>query len=410
MSDSDQCRDERSGPTGRNAGADFPVGASVDLKAFSQDPHPTFERMRRSEPVSWIPALDIYYVTRHADVAAVLMDDETFLVGEENMLVYDTFGRHMMTVDGVEQRRYRAGFRRTFTPREIRERLEEKVTVLVHGLIDGFAGARAVELRETFASRLPVQVMLAVFGLPPEDEPLLRRWYDAFERSLSNYHWDPAIREQGRRYVGQFKAHLQGRLAARSALPGDSLLAALTQDRSETRLEDEEILQNALIIFFGGISTVEALILNAFHALSRHEAVFGRLRADLSILPRVIEETARWASPVQAVTRYVARDIELHGVRISRGQLVNCMLGSANRDPEVFANPDRFDIDRDDLGRHIAFATGPHVCLGSHLARSEARIAITALLERLPGLRVEDVAEPEGYEFRQPTHLNLAWD
>jgi len=396
--------------SGSDPGGDDPVGASIDLAAFSADPHPTFARMRRSEPVSWIPALDIYYVTRHADVSAILMDDATFLVGEENMLVYDTFGRHMMTVDGAEQRRFRAGFRRTFTPRVIRERLEEKVTALVHGLIDGFAGGGAVELRAAFASRLPVQVMLAVFGLPAEDEPLLRRWYDAFERSLSNYRWDPAIRAEGRRCVEEFKAHLQRRLAAASALPADSLLAALTQDDSEGRLSDDEILQNALIIFFGGISTVEALVLNVFHALSRHESVFGRLRADPSVLPRVIEETARWSSPVQAVTRYVGQDVELHGVRIARGRLVNCMLGSANRDEAVFANPDSFDIDRDDLGRHIAFATGPHVCLGSHLARAEARIAITALLARLPGLRVADVAELEGYEFRQPGHLTLAWD
>lgn len=409
MSGSDQRGGDLSGPKGRDVAQRFPVGSSIDLESFSADPHPTFARMRRSEPVSWVPALDIFYVTRHADVAAILMDDATFLVGEENMLVYDTFGRHMMTVDGPEQRRYRAGFRGTFTPKVIRERLETKVTALVHGLIDGFAVHGAVELRAAFASRLPVQVMLAVFGLPAEDEPLLRRWYDAFERSLSNYQWDPATRAKGRECVEQFKAHLRVRLAAPADLPADSLFAALIQDASDGRLQDEEILQNALIIFFGGISTVEAIILNVFHALARHPSVFQRLRADPSILPRVIEETARWSSPVQAVTRFVARDVELHGVAISAGQLVNCMLGSANRDDAVFANPERFDIDRDDLGRHIAFATGPHLCLGSHLARSEARIAIAALLERLPGLHVQEVPEPEGYEFRQPAYLNLAW-
>lgn len=410
MSGSEDSNGRQESPAQTDVAAAFPVGASVDLKTFSADPYPTFERMRRSEPVSWIPTLDIFYVTRHADVAAVLMDDETFLVGEENMLVYDTFGRHMMTVDGVEQRRYRAGFRRTFTPKVIRERLEEKVAALVNGLVDGFAGDGAVELRTAFASRLPVQVMLAVFGLPPEDEPLLRRWYDAFERSLSNYRWDPQVRAEGRGCVDEFKAHLQARLADRSALPAGSLFADLLGDASDDRLTDDEILQNALIIFFGGISTVEALILNAFYALSRHEAVFERLRADPAILPLVIEETARWSSPVQAVTRYVAHDTALQGVRLSRGQLVNCMLGSANRDAAVFADPDRFDIDREDLGRHLAFATGPHLCLGSHLARAEARIAIRILLERLPGLRVRDVPEPEGYEFRQPSRLTLAWD
>lgn len=390
----------------------FAIGESLDPVEFSKDPYPVLERMRRHEPVSRVGKFGVYYIVRHADVAAVLRDDETYGVGVETMLVYDTFGRHMMTVDGDEHTRYRLAARAPFTPKLIRERLETTITAVVDRLIDGFAAQGSVEIRSAFASRLPVQVMLVVFGLPPEDEPLLRRWYDAFEKALGNYEWDPAVRAQGKVFVEEFRAHLQKRL---DALKGNTdetnLLAALVNDQPDRRLTDDEILRNALIIFFGGISTVEALVLNALYALGRHPETFERARRDPTLIPAVLEETVRWLSPVQAVTRYVRRKTALHGVVFEEGDLVNCMIGSANRDADVFANPDSFDIDRADLSKHIAFATGPHTCLGLQLARAEGRIALSRLFERLPGCQVDfgATSEPAGYEFRQPDRLGLVW-
>lgn len=391
--------------------AQFPVGAAVDLDEMTRDPYPIFAKMRAAEPVSWLPALKLYYLTRYDDVFAVLRNDDAFKVGADHMLVYDTFGKHMMTVDGPDQHRFRLAMRGPFTPKMIRERMEARIGELVDELIDGFIADGEVELREAFASRLPVRVMLAVFGLPPEDEPLLRRWYDVFEQALANYTWDEAIRANAKACVSEFKAHLQAGLEGLRAAPDQSLLAALATSDAETKLSDDEVTQNALIIFFGGISTVEALVLNAFYALAMHPETFARVKTDPSLIPQTLEEVVRWQSPVQAVTRYVAKDVEVAGVTFHAGDLVNCMIGAANRDADVFADPDIFDIDRADISRHIGFATGPHVCLGNQLARAEGRIALSRLIARLPGLEVDrdHLVQPEGYEFRQPPRLHLKW-
>jgi len=389
----------------------FPLGAALDLAAFTRDPYPMFARMRAEEPVSWIPALNIFYATRYEDVVDILRDDETFRVGAEHMLVYDTFGKHMMTIDGAAQRRYRMAMRGPFAAKFIRQNLEKKIAQLVDDLIDGFARDGAVELRQAFANKLPVRTMLAVFGLPPEDEPLLRQWYDTFERALANYTWDEQIRSDARVCVGEFKSHLLSRIDALRAAPDESLLAALAATEGEGKLTDDEIAQNALIIFFGGISTVEALILNAFYVFACQPELYARVKGDRMLLPKALEEIVRWSSPVQAVTRYVANDTTVAGVALRKGDLVNCMIGSANRDERIFERPDEVDIDRPDLSRHIAFATGPHVCLGNQLARAEGRTAIERLLDRLPGLEVnlEKLTPPKGYEFRQPSALSVIW-
>jgi len=395
-----------------NKSQSFPIGASIQPGCLSRDPYEIYTRMRAEEPVSWLPVFGVYYVVLHEDVAAVLRDDARFGVGAETMLARDTFGSLMMTVDGDEHRRYRMATRAPFTPKMIREKLEEQIVELTDSLIDGFEQFHGVELRTAFASRLPIQVMLAIFGLPREDEALFRQWYDAFEAALDNYEWDESARANGKRCVAEFKRHMHERLdACRGQTSQTNLFAALVNDRSEGHLDDDEILQNALVIFFGGISTVEALIMNTFYSLANHPEIFKRVKGDIGLLPKAIAETIRWISPVQAVTRYVKVNTRLRGVRLAKGDIVNCMLASANRDERVFVRPEIFDIDRPDLSRHLAFATGPHTCLGSHLARAEVRIAISRILTRLRDCQVDlkNSSAPEGYEFRQPRRLRLNW-
>ena len=181
--------------------------------------------------------------------------------------------------------------------------------------------------------------------------------------------------------------------------------------RDSNRLAADEIKRNLSIILFGGISTVEALILNGLWALFEHPAVLNRLRCDPALLPQVVDEAIRWLSPVQSATRHVVGDCEFAGVHLEAGATVNCMIGAANRDPTVFPDPDRFDIDRPNLRRHLGFATGPHSCVGFNLAKAEARIAIEELLSRLPPFtRIGSESGPVmGYEFRQPAALTIGW-
>ena len=391
----------------------FPVGKQIDIDELSRDPYPIYARLREQEPITWIEDFNMYLVVRYRDVEDILKDDINFITGTESSTVYDTFGEHMMTVEGEKHRFYRNKHRGAFMPGFIRANLEQVITRHVNYLIDGFIKKGGVELRRNFASRLPVMTMLSLFDFPPDDEKRLRRWYDSFEVALANFTWDPAIRRNAGENVIEFHQHLQEAInSIRGSTDRDSLLGSLVNSTDAKTLTDEEIKRNASIIFFGGISTVEAMILNTIYALSVHPDVLRSVRAEPELIPPAIEETVRWMSPVQSATRHVAAEVEMQGVKFREGDTVNCMLAAANRDSSVFTEPDRFIIGRDNINRHLGFAIGPHLCLGSHLARTETRIALEQFFARLPECRMDPCAptRPEGYEFRQPASLNLIWD
>ncbi len=392
----------------------FPIGATVEPDELSKDPYPVLAALRESEPVSYVPALNMYLVTRYDDAQAVLQDNDNYVVGTEGSLILDIFGEHMMTVEGDKHLRFKGAHRPFFLPPSIRENLEPDIAVHVDSLIDGFADEGAIELRSAFTSRLPVLTMLTLFGMELAEEQHLRRLYDTFEKALANFTWDERIRAQGKACANEFYEVVQkylDRIASGEAFDERSLLGTLATAPAADRLTDKEIRHNAIIIFFGGISTVDALILNTLYALTNHPSALEEVRADLSLIPKAINETIRWLGPVQSATRHVQHSAQLRGVTLQPGDTVNCMLAAANRDPAVIENPDRFDIHRKNAQRHIGFAVGPHHCLGSHLARAEARVALTRLFERLPGFRLDlDRTEgPLGYEFRQPVRTLAKW-
>ena len=394
----------------------FPIGASIELDELSHDPFPIYAQLRELEPVSFVPALNMYFVTRYDDVRKVMEDDEHYVVGTEASVVYDIFGKHMMTVEDPLHAHYKGVHQGFFLPPTIRASLEDRIREHADKLIDSFPESGEVELRNVFASRLPILTMLSLFGLDLNEEQLLRELYDDFEVALSNFTWDEEIRERGKRAAHRFHELVQSYLDAMRADPGarppGSMLAGLLQSEGGQGLSDEEIRHNAIIIFFGGISTVEALIMNTLYALSNYPEQLRRVRSDATLITKAVNETVRWLGPVQSATRHVARDVELRGHAFREGDTVNCMLGAANRDPAVFPDPDIFDLDRKNAGRHVGFATGPHHCLGSHMARAEARIALEQLFDRLPDLRLDlgRVDGPAGYEFRQPKSAVAVWN
>lgn len=392
----------------------FPLGAAVMPAALEADPYPILAALRKHEPISWVPSLSMWVVTGYDDVQRLLLDDERLTTTSERSPIVDTFGRNMLTCEGPDHVRYRRALQPTFMMPNIRQSLEPAIAAAARRLIADLDGQAVVELRGGFAARLPVQVILLTFGLPLSGEPLVRHWYDDFERALANYEGDAEIRRRAATSVAEFRAFLEEAVEASRDAQAETLLGRLAS-KDDGTLSVPEIIQNLLIVLFGGISTVEALVLNAVWALGHHPDLLGRVRADRALLDQVIDETMRWLSPVQAATRYATVDQEILGVRVARGEMVNCMLAGANRDPRVFPDPDRFDIDRPNLRRHLGFATGPHLCLGFRLARAEALAALNALLDRFPDLRIVHArsSPPTGYEFRQPrmlsvTHLDVA--
>ena len=393
----------------------FPVGASVVLDAFDQDPYPWYARLVREEPVSWVPAAGMWFVTSAALVKEVLRDD-AFVVGFQRSTVRDILGDHMMSTDGDDARRYKQAHQPLFLPGFVRGAVEPRITTAARRLIASFRIRGELELRSGFASRLPVLVMLDMLGLPADDELLLRRWYDALEAALANTAFAEQPRLLGLAAADEFHQHIHAAIAEirEQRRPGTLLDDLVHADPAgpNGRLTDDEIALNAGIVLFGGITTVEALILDAVWAIGGAPDGLRRATADPTATVRAVHETVRWAAPVQAAHRMAAADREVGGVTIRAGEMVSCVLAAANRDPAVFDRPDEFDLDRHNAHQHIGFAAGQHHCLGSHLAIAEGRIALTELVAGLPGLRL-DATRPatlRGSEFRQPDHLWVVWD
>jgi cytochrome P450 len=381
----------------------------ADLATLERDPYPVFERIRSVGPIAWMDALGLYYVVGYTEVRQILLDDVHFSTGTDHSLLFDTFGAHMLTLNGAEQQRQRGPFRGAFAPTAIKARMTDSVKAIANNLIDGFALTKTIDVRSAFAARLPVLAILNLFGMAPAQEPLLRRCYDVFERALSNFDWNEMVRADAKGAAAEFHALLRQQIALVRQRPGEDLLSAVVHDRGAASLSDEEIIRNASIIFFGGISTVEALLLNTLYACARHKVDLKDI--DERRLATIVDEVMRWQSPVQSATRHVTKAIEIAGVAFKPGDTVNCMLGAANRDPNVFSDAEVFAPDRGDASRHLGFATGAHFCLGSHLARLEVSIAIGALFERLPGFAVHDVEHVHlhGCEFRQPRTMTARW-
>ena len=390
----------------------FPVGREITLTELDRDPYPAFERLRRYEPISWIPALDMWYIVGYEHVRAALLDTSRLTTDSAQSTILDTFGAHILTTEGATHERYRQALRHPFTPAFIRTHLEAAIGAAATELIDGFELHGQADVRSIFASRLPIQVILLVCGLPAEAEPQMRLWYDSFEAALANFTNDQEIRGTARRSVAEFHALLDDAINSTLGVNDNSLLARLVRAPAAERLNDDEIKRNLSIVFFGGISTVEALLLNCLWALFEHPDALQRIQSNFALLDPLIEETMRWLSPVQSATRHVVTAFEWHGIEFASHDTVNCMLGAANRDPAVFTDPDRFDLDRANSRRHLGFATGAHACLGSQLAKAEVRIGLQALLGRLRNPRLERslTEPPSGCEFRQPRKLTLCWD
>jgi cytochrome P450 len=380
----------------------FPVGREITLAELERDPYPVFARLRQHEPISWIAALNMWYIIGYEHVRTALLDTSRLTTDSARSTILDTFGAHILTTEGVLHERYRQALRHPFTPAFIGAHLEAAIGAAATALIDEFEKQGRADIRSVFASRLPIQVILLICGLPADAEPQMRRWYDSFEAALANFTGDPEIRGTARRSVAEFHALLDTAINSMQGVDDNSLLARLIQAPANERLSNDEIKRNLSIVFFGGISTVEALLLNSLWTLFEHPDVLQRVQSDLALLPQLIEETMRWLSPVQSATRHVIAPFEWQGIEFVSHDTVNCMLGAANRDPSIFTDPDRFDLDRANSRRHLGFATGAHACLGSHLAKAEVRIGLEALLRRLRSIRLERslTEPPSGYEFR----------
>ncbi|HSP98251.1 MAG TPA: cytochrome P450 [Candidatus Dormibacteraeota bacterium] len=371
------------------------------------DPYSVYKRLRDHAPALPVNTMMgiIHMITRYDDVLTVLKDGKTYSSKANARGIGIVMGRTILEMEGKEHVRFRNIISPFFSPRAMKAETADLVGGIVNRLIDDFAGAGAADLVQQFTFTFPMEVMANIIGVPVDD-------YHAFHRmalDLISVGDDPA---RGFQAAQDLVAYLSPLMAERKAEPRGDLLSKLVHAEVEgSHLTDEEVLGFLRLLLPAGAETTYRLTGSCLYALLRHPEVYEEVRADRSAIDLLIQETLRWESPVQFVSREATEDLEFSGQHVPAGALLSVTVGSANRDERHFPEPDRFDLHRknDD---HVAFGFGAHFCAGSHLALLEARTALNALLDRLPNLRLDP--EPEchvvGLAFRSPNRLPVRFD
>jgi len=372
---------------------------------FIADPYPHYDRLRTTAPMHLIP-LGFYIASRHADISAILRDKRfgkdfvgrmTRRHGPQIMdePVYRSMSRWMLQLDPPDHGRLRGLVVRAFTARRI-EDMRPRIQAIVDDIIDRVAARGHIDLIADFAFPLPVIVICDLLGIPQEDRGVFFAGSRASGRLLDLAPLSAAeIKEQNAGHLAM--AEYFGRIfERRRRQPGDDLITRLVQAEEQgDKLSNEELTANIILLFGAGHETTVNLIGNGLLALHRNPDQLQLLKDDPSLTPNAVEELLRYDSSVQVTGRTTLEDVDdIGGVALPKGQPVVCLLGSANRDPAVYADPDRLDISRPDV-RPLSFGGGIHYCVGAQLARIEGEIAIATLLRRLPGLRLDEIDRPD---------------
>jgi pimeloyl-[acyl-carrier protein] synthase len=368
--------------------------------AHLDDPYPMYARLRKRTPVWRIPAspgAGQWLVSRYAEVQRALMDPRCSAERQRAPggppVAGAGFARTLLSSDPPEHTRLRSLVSQAFTPKRVGE-LRSRIAQIADELLVPAVGESHIELMSQLARPLPAIVIGELLGVPRKDRARFRGWAGqllARNEARSGAELGVAVSAIGS--LGVFLAEL---IQERRREPGDDLVSAMLAAREgRDAFGEMELLSMLLLLLISGYETTTNLIGNAVLALLQHPRQLERLREDRSLLPSAVDELLRFESPVQATARVAREDLELAGERIPKGALVQVLLGSANRDPVRFEDPDRLDVGRTN-NEHLSFGWGVHYCLGAPLARLEAQLALAALIDRFPRWRLGD----EGFERR----------
>ncbi|MCP2343107.1 cytochrome P450 [Actinomadura rupiterrae] len=387
---------------------------------FERDPYPLYRRLREEFPVVRDEPMDAWLVSRYTDVRAALSDPR-FNSHNYGWQLAPMFGRTVLQMDGREHAAHRSFLTPAFRGRALtwlRAAIERTAADLVADLASkARRGDGVVDLVDGFCHRLPIAVVVTALGLPVGDAPLFQDWYQAGFSYLSNYRQDPALLERGLSSRDELYAYLAPYVARRRIAPGRDLLSVLcTAEVEGEPLPDEMVMGFCGMLLGAGGETTDKGMRSLLANLLDHPDALAGLRAAPDGLAAAWVETLRRDPPVQVVLRQTEEAVDLPSGRVPGGATVACLVGAAGRDPEQFADPDRFDPSRlaDEPDRqftaaagHLSFGAGRHFCLGSQLARAEAEIGVRTLLAALPRLRWADGFRPQygGLLTRAPEEL-----
>jgi cytochrome P450 len=377
----------------------FPLGAALTLDQLQADPHLYLARLREFEPVSWVPVLDGWLVTRRDLCIQVMRDAATFTVDDPRFSTAQVVGPSMLSLDGDEHRRHREPFASAFRLAEVRDRFAELVGRQARTIVADLAPRGSAEIRRDLAGPLAVGVVAAALDLLDVDAATVLGWYDEIVAAVDRVTAGGEVGVAGREAFDSL-----ARDVVRTIEQGDGVLSQAT-----TTLTMPEVVSNAAVMMFGGIETSEGMTTTLFWHLLTNRDEMAALQADRSLAAAAIEESLRLEPAAARVDRYATIDNELSGVAIGNGDLVIVSLSAANRDPATFPDPDEFRVGRPNSRSHLAFAQGPHACVGLHLARLETQSALEAVLDGWPGVAIAGATSPTGLVFRKPRSLQVRW-
>jgi cytochrome P450 len=369
--------------------ADF---APDQVDFYLDDPHAHFERLRALDPLYWYAAGPFWCATRHAEVSEISRKPRTYSSARGTQLfeVKTQLAGQTLAMDGAasiirmdppEHNRHRKLAISAFTPRMVAS-LEPRVRALARESVAALQPGEPFDFVEQIAIPLPMFVIAELLGVPKSDYAAFRRWSDAMIEAGSS---GPSPESLGA--AAELFVYMIAKATERRSAPREDVLSKLAlAELDGVRLTDAELGAFCLTLLVAGNETTRNLISGGMRALLENRGQWEKLCADPSLLPNAVEEMLRFVSPIQNFVRRVLRDVELAGKKLSAGEYVALLYGSANRDADVFgADAGRFDITRPSADRHLAFGFGEHFCLGASLARLEARVMFEELIARGPG-------------------------
>ncbi len=362
------------------------------------NPYPLFHRLRTEDPVHWDAFLHTWVVTRYADVLEVLHTfsaERTHTPEKLNSMglaqmspIARLMVKQMLFMDPPAHTRLRSLASQAFSPARVAV-LRSHIREIVNRHLDAVESKGQIDIIRDLAEPLPGIVTAEMLGVPLGDRHQLKDWSADFAEMLGNFQHNPENAPRMLRTVEDMTAYFRESIRRQKDQPTEGLVHSLmTAEVDGDRLTEEEVVANSIVTMVGGQETTTNLIGNGVLSLLRNPAEMKRLRENISLIPEAIEEMLRYESPSQHTGRLAPADVQLGGRAIHKGQAVMAVMAAANRDPQRFPDPDRFDIGRKD-NRHLAFGYAAHFCFGAALARVEGQEALEGILLRLPDLELE---------------------
>ncbi len=385
--------------------SDAPV-YDIDVESFWQDPYPVFADMRANAPICFVPQLGATLINRHADVSANEKNTKVFSSWQPEGLMTVLMGENLMRKDGKAHMDERRAIYPSMSPQTVKNVWHRQFDAITRGIIDGLANDQESDLFWSFAMPVSGECLRAIIGLPNMAVDELNRVSQGMIDGCANYTGDPDVEANCHNCTASIDTHIDQALKLPLADDDASLLA--TQLRAG--MTEEQIRANIKLSISGGQNEPRDAIAGAIWALLTHPDQLELIRSGEASWLNAFEEYARWISPIGMSPRRIAKAFTYEGVTFEPEDRVFFMFSSANRDDDVFDNPDVFDVTRD-IGKSLSFGAGPHYCAGAWASRTMiADIALPQFFERFQNPQITDEVKFGGWAFRGPLNLPCRWD